>query len=267
MKVSIVTPVKDGVRYLPDCLTSVARQSYPEIEHVVVDGESHDGTIEMLSNWNSVNFSWFTRFDNSMYEALNFGVKASSGDILGFLNSDDYYHDEHVIRDIVKAFSAGYDGVFGEIVRREQRNNHQTERQVCLGAVRYDTLLLSRHSTFLPQPAFFIRRSLFDRLGGFSLEFRYASDFDFNLSALKLGTIKHVPRAVTVFRRHDGSITASGRIHEERVHVLRKHGYFVWPLVFRGSAFFLLWGIYKFRNFFCLRDFIRRLQYLKKAGD
>lgn len=248
MKVTVITPVKNGDSYLLDCLRSVTNQEYENLEHIVIDGNSTDDTLKILETWHSDRMKWVSRADRSMYDAINYGVTLSSGEIIGFLNSDDFYIDHRVISDVVKAFSSGADGIFGEIVRCEKCPDGFRYARVRLNNICYQELLLSTHSTFLPQPAFFIKRSLFDALGGFSDQYKYASDYDFNLRALKLGKIKHLSRAITVFRRHPFSITASGLIAPERIRVLESHRYSEYRLLTRIAVYGWLWTSYKLRN-------------------
>lgn len=247
IRFSIVTPVKNGGKYLEGCLRSVRQQRSVDAEHIVIDGNSTDDTCEILTRHEETLAHWESRADNSMYEALNRGMAVAQGSIIACLNSDDFYHDGGVLADVAAAFDEGVAGVYGDIVKLDVESGRA--RRVRLTQVSHVDLLLSRHCTFVPQPCLFIGRELAQYLGGFSPEYRYASDYDYVLRATATASLRHIPRPITVFRRHSESITYSGKLHSERGRILTQHGYNTYSPVLRSLTYLQAWARYWIRNY------------------
>jgi glycosyltransferase len=105
MKVTIITPTFNSAKTLSHNLNSVARQSYKNIEHIIVDGNSSDSTISVVHKNSNKKIRLISEPDNGIYDAMNKGVSLASGDIIAFLNSDDFYIDSKVISDVSEKFS------------------------------------------------------------------------------------------------------------------------------------------------------------------
>jgi len=117
LKFSIVTVVFNDESYISDCLDSVSNQKYPNFEHIIIDGASTDGTVDVIRTHENGNTKVISEPDNGIYDAMNKGIKLSGGDIVGFLNSDDMLHDNNVLETIVKAFYGNdIDSCFGDLV-------------------------------------------------------------------------------------------------------------------------------------------------------
>lgn len=107
MKISVITVCYNSVATLQDTLESVLRQTCPDVEYIVVDGASKDGTRELIEKYApkfSGRMKWISEPDQGIYDAMNKGIRMATGDVIGFLNSDDYYYDSNVVQDIVAAF-------------------------------------------------------------------------------------------------------------------------------------------------------------------
>lgn len=203
---SVVTPVLNGVRTIAATLDSVRAQSHPRVEHVVVDGGSTDGTLDLLRARPDV--VWLSAPDGGMYEALNRGFERASGDVLASLNADDRYATPDALARAVAALEAHpeADLVYGDY-RYVDDGGRPLELVV---APAFDRARL-RRTNFVPPHATFLRRALFhDR--GFRLDpgLRYAGDWEWFLRMSEAGvSFRHVPVVFAEFRRHRGSLTAT----------------------------------------------------------
>lgn len=195
MRVTVVTAVLNARQDLIRTRQSVLKQRDVDVQHVVIDGGSTDGTAELLSDWSTDKaFSFKSEPDSGVYAAFNKGLKLADGDLIGFLNAGDVYHDESVLSDIVAELSdPQVDLVFGNIditrrgsvdavVRRYGANGFSPERLV---------------SGFMPpHPSIYAKRRVYDAVGKFSEGFRIAGDFEWSIRAfLKLGVcFRHIDR-------------------------------------------------------------------------
>ncbi|WP_348653170.1 glycosyltransferase family 2 protein, partial [uncultured Sulfurimonas sp.] len=194
--VSIITSVYNGEKYLEDTIKSVINQSYTNIEYIIIDGGSTDGSINIIKKYQDKITYWVSEKDRNMYDGINKGLKIASGDIVASLNSDDFYADNDVVSDIVKFIdNNNCDGIYGNVIRYYQDSIKQIEKE--LFQIDFKILLFSEHSTFMPQPTLFIKRDIYKKLNYFDLNFNYASDFDFNLRCIKNYNIKYFNRAIT----------------------------------------------------------------------
>lgn len=108
MKISVITVCYNSIATLQDTLESILRQTYPDMESIVVDGASKDGTVELIEKYShqfSGRMKWLSEPDKGIYDAMNKGISMATGDIIGFLNADDYYQDGGVLETIAEAFA------------------------------------------------------------------------------------------------------------------------------------------------------------------
>src|SRR4249919_2446252 len=108
MKVSIITVVYNNEKFIKDAIGSVLSQDYPDIEYIIVDGASTDNTMTEIDKYRSRISKIISEPDKGLYDAMNKGVQLATGDVIGILNSDDLYYDNHVISQVVDAFSTGH---------------------------------------------------------------------------------------------------------------------------------------------------------------
>lgn len=177
MKVSVITCCLNAESTIADNVLSVNRQSYRDIEHLIMDGDSKDGTVSLVRRLSNRNPVIFSEKDSSALEAFNKGIIRSTGDIIGFLNSDDFFIDDCVISKIVQIFDdPEVMGCYANVIYVDQFNIKNIRRFWRLGP--YSDLALK--SGWSPaHPTFYVRRSVFNTLGNFNEQFPIQSDFEF----------------------------------------------------------------------------------------
>ena len=247
LKISIITVCRNSEQYINETIKSVASQTYPHIEYIVIDGNSTDNTISIIKENERYINKWISEPDSCMYDAINKGLKLATGDYFMILNSDDALASKFIIEKVVVEIKKQrldyYYGNFFKLLNGKLK-------KVRLFQVGYKELLLSTHGTFASHPTFFIAASLNKEVGYYDLEYKYASDYDYILKAMaakdKKG--KHINLYISKFRLHSTSITSSGKIDTERRRILVKHGYYNYSLTTRRLYYYSLWIYYKIIN-------------------
>lgn len=209
MKVTIITPCYNSSSTIADTLRSVSQQTYPFIEHIIIDGASTDNTLEIVKQFQHV-AAIVSEKDKGIYDAMNKGIEKSTGDLIGILNSDDFYQDEKVIEDVVALFaSSRSDTVYGDLLYVNPDNTHKVERNWKAGKYRASSFLWG---WMPPHPTFFVRRELYAKFGKFDLALRSAADYELMLRLLYKHQVStsYLPR-VLVRMRSGGNSNASLR--------------------------------------------------------
>jgi glycosyltransferase involved in cell wall biosynthesis len=177
MKVTIITVTLNSEKFLADCINSVISQDYKNIEHIIIDGQSTDGTLAIIERYGDHIAKWVSEKDYSMYDAINKGMAMATGDIIGTLNSDDVLASTDVISEIVRTFvEERVNAVYGDLVYVDQNDVHKV-RRVWKG-------LSYKRSRFkygwMPaHPTFYFRRKLLDICGPYETHYFTAADYEF----------------------------------------------------------------------------------------
>lgn len=182
MKVSIITVSYNSEKYIFDAIQSVNKQTYEDIEHIFIDGNSTDRTLEKIKIHSLRNKTIISENDNGIYNAMNKGLNIASGDIIGILNSDDIYAYENVILDMVNSFKKYNKNIFWADLRYVHRDNSKKIFRV------WNSQNLCKHDLLKgkipPHPTFFLKRQLIDKIGLFDEKISLAADYDFMKRAL-----------------------------------------------------------------------------------
>ncbi len=177
MKVSIITVTLNSEKYLSDCIESVRRQSHKDIEHIVIDGKSQDGTVQIIRNNSDHISKWISETDRGMYDAINKGIQLATGDIIGILNSDDLLASPDVIRNIVICFlTSKTDSVYGDLVYVDPSNTQKITRfwkGVTYKRGRFKYGWMPAH------PTFYMRRRLIEQYGLYENHYYTSADYEF----------------------------------------------------------------------------------------
>ena len=266
MKISLITACYNSEATIRTAIESVFSQKGVDVEYIVVDGGSKDGTVEVVEEFSrkdrkeDFELKWISERDRGMYDAINKGIKMATGDVVGILNADDVLASDDTLAHIAELFS-----------RKERKEDSRVERVDCVYAdirfvregetveavrkaetVRYCSAKrwrpwMFRFAAMVPHPSFYVRRECFERLGGYSLDYRICADFELELRYLYLAKIKaaYLPECVVVMRM-GGASTAGWRsnveINREDLRALRAHGVrSCMPLIYLKYPF-KIWG-------------------------
>ena len=187
MKVSLITVSFNSDKYIRDCIKSVINQKYKNIQYIIIDGKSTDNTMQIIKEYEQYIDILISESDGGIYDAMNKGLKNSSGDLIGFINSDDFYPSDDVIGLVVDKIT-------------------QTNSDICFGDLCYIKPLSKKISRYWksnqfkkgsfkkswapPHPTFFVKKIIFDKYGHFDLRYKLAADFDLMSRFLELHNVK-----------------------------------------------------------------------------
>lgn len=200
MKVSIVTAVFNGADTIEDSMRSTCGQTYTNIEHIVIDGGSTDGTLDIIRKYRHKIAKLVSEPDNGIYGAMNKGIRNATGDIIGILNSDDLYVDENVIGDVVNAISENnVDSCYGDLLYVERKDTNEIVRVWNSGVYDRESF---RKGWMPPHPTFFVKRSIYEKYGFFNTDFRIAADYELMLRFLYRYNVStaYIPRVLVKMR-------------------------------------------------------------------
>lgn len=242
MKVSVITPSFNRARFLRKNLDSVMGQKYPDLEHIVIDGGSSDDTLSILKEYEGrYNIKYVSRTDRGMYYAINDGIGMASGEIVAYLNTDDFYFSWSVTR-AVEEFERNteLDMVYGDSLVQDVRigqeflNIYASHRRYWL-----------KHGGILCQPTVFLRRRVFEKIGQFNVDYKYLADCEFwqrlNRSGLK---IRKIDEFLAIESNHEGTLREK---HQEAVEVERAK---LDPTKQGGLIAFLRRGVFQLLSYF-----------------
>jgi glycosyltransferase involved in cell wall biosynthesis len=225
-KISIVTPTFNAMATLRETIESVLAQDYKNWEHIVMDGGSTDGTVDLLKGF--PHLKWTSEKDHGHWHAMNKGIERASGEIVAILNADDCYR-EGALQKVADAFVTHpeWDGLFGDIVYVDGESREIFRRaEACFD---YDVLRFGNHC-YVIHPTLFVRKSVYEKFGAYRYDkFLNSCDFDF---ILRLGRnrcrIGHIPFAVVNYRFHAHGQSADRRVSsnmwKESLVIRKEHG-------------------------------------------
>lgn len=236
MKISIITVTYNCELVLSDCLNSVASQKYKNIEHIIIDNASTDGTISLLNAKRDQLALLVSEKDEGIYHAMNKGIKLATGDIIGFLNSDDFYINNEVISRVASEFKKeiSLEACYSDLV---YVNKNYTSK-----IVRYFKSCEFKKGLFSkgwcpPHPTFFVRKSVYEKYGNFNLDYCLAADVELMMRFFEVHKIKsHYIPEVWVKMRMGGTTNKSLKNiliqNLEILNSLKKNGLRANPVIF-----------------------------------
>lgn len=232
--ITVVTVVLNGVKYLEQAIKSVISQNYDNIEYIIIDGGSTDGTLEIIRKYEDRIDLWISEPDRGIYDAMNKGIEMASGEFIAFLNADDWYEQNIVndVKDKVNSFSSAGKGFVVYF------NYYWWDEELSTGfkSPRQSDLRYWKGMSILHQ-CMFVHKSIYKKLGAYDLEYRFASDYDYFLRMIEVGvTFKKINRYGVNFRKGGTSTMYMNRSITEVSRIIRKY-YGVWS---REYALFLL---------------------------
>ncbi len=179
MKVTIITVTYNSERFLEQTIRSVIDQSYKNIEYVIVDGGSTDGTKTIIEKYRSHIHQFISEKDNGIYDALNKGISLATGDIIGILHSDDFYTSSQVIAHVAeKLISEGTDALYADLNYVQQNNTQKIVRKWHSGKYKPGSFV---YGWMPPHPTFFVKNEVYKKFGAFDLSFKTSADYELML--------------------------------------------------------------------------------------
>ena len=186
MKVSIITATYNSENTILDTVKSLESQTHTDIEYIIVDGNSTDSTIELIKKHSTRVNTFIIEKDKGIYDALNKGLNAATGDIVGFLHSDDLFSSPDSIRNLVAAFDDSSDAIYADL---EYVDKLDTNKVIRLWKSGIYSLSKITSGWMPPHPTFYMKTELYKKLGGFDLNYNIAADYDSLLRYLWINKI------------------------------------------------------------------------------
>lgn len=227
LKISVVTACFNSQATIGEAIATLKRQSWGNVEHVVIDGASKDDTVEVARRTLGPVDVLVSEPDKGIYDALNKGIVNSTGDIVGFLHSDDLYAHDEVLSRVAACFEDPEIGaVYGDLQYVKAANTAHVIRHWKSGSFSTGKL---KYGWMPPHPTFFMRRELYEELGGFDLAYRIAGDYDALLRYLASDKVKvhYLPEVLVKMRlggASNGSLKQIIRKSREDISAMMKHG-------------------------------------------
>jgi len=249
MKITVITATYNSAATVRDTIESVLAQDYPEVEYIVVDGNSRDATAEIVRSYGSRISRFISEPDKGIYDALNKGIAHATGEVVALLHSDDVYDNTAVLSQVAEIFRQTQTTLLCTDVAVVREDNLQS-------VVRYYSCTRWRPWMFRighqpPHPGFFVKRSAYEKHGNFHLPFRISADFDLMLRFIVKHKLPLQYRALLTVRMRDGGTSNAGlkarmRANREDHEALRRNGFF------------------SFLPFIYLKYFIKFFQFFRK---
>lgn len=253
MKVSIVTACYNSAATISDTLRTIQMQTHQDIEHIVIDGGSTDGTLEILEKNRHRIAYLVSEPDKGLYDAMNKGILKATGDVIGLLNSDDLFADEHALQHVVEALSnPDIDACYGDLVYVNQSDINQVARYWKSGP--YQDSLIGRG--WIPaHPTFYVRKEIHDKHGMlFNTDYKLAADYEVLLRLLYAHKINvaYIPQVMVRMRLGGTTNKSLQNIINQNKEIFKVLKQYDYPV--------------SFPRFACNKMMSRAQQYLKRSA-
>ena len=245
MKVSIITVSFNSAKTIADTIDSVLSQDFPEIEYIIVDGCSTDGTVDIIrQNENRIS-QWVSEKDQGMYDAMNKGIAMATGDVIGILNSDDVYMNTHVVSDLMHLMQfQNTEVVFADLILVDSSNQNRIIRYYDSGRFHPSKFKFG----WMPaHPTVFVKRELYQRVGKFSTTYQIAADYEMliRMLAIEKASYAYYPKPVVRMRSGGASTSGISRnwiLNQEIIRACKENGIYtnLFMLLLKVPA--KLWG-------------------------
>lgn len=182
MKISIITVCYNSATTIETTIQSVASQTYKNIEYIVVDGSSKDGTLNIIKKHKNKITKWISEPDKGLYDAMNKGIQMATGEVIGLINSDDLFCDNFAVEKVMNIFNYDHklDSVYADLYYVSQTDTNKIVRRWVTGNQK-----LFKNGWHPAHPTFYIKKGIYDKCGYFNLDFKLAADFEIMLRFLE----------------------------------------------------------------------------------
>lgn len=211
MKISLITVTWNSDKTLRNTVESVLRQNYNDIEYIIIDGASNDYTLDIIKEYEpkfNSRMKWISEKDKGIYDAMNKGIRMATGDIIGILNSDDFFTSDDIISTVNETFEKyNPDAIYGDVHFVNDDNLNKIVRYYSSRIFRRGLMRLG----FMPaHPSFYIKRKCFNKFGLYNTSYKIAADFEFLLRTIFIGRIKTQYIAKDFVTMRTGGASTSG---------------------------------------------------------
>jgi glycosyltransferase len=227
MKISVITAVYNREATIADAIRSVQRQTHQDVNHVIQDGGSTDGTLDVVRSFDDPRTDLLSAPDTGIYDAINRGMERAGGDVIGLMHSDDIFASDTILERVANVFEdPDIDCVYGDLQYVAADDTSRVIRQWTSGPYQRGPL---KKGWMPPHPTFYLRRSVLERFGGYDTSFQIAADYDAMLRWLWTGGIRaaYIPEVMVKMRVGGESNRSLGRILQktrEDMRALKKNG-------------------------------------------
>jgi glycosyltransferase involved in cell wall biosynthesis len=225
MKFSIITVVYNGADTIRGTIESVLSQNYKNIEYIIIDGSSTDGTQKIVKSYGEKISKFVSEKDNGLYDAMNKGIALATGDVLGILNSDDLYYDNNIVTTVVEVLKEkDVDAVYGDMIYFKKAQPEIIVRHYKSSKFKikdFERGIMPGHASF------FARKKCYDKYGGFDESFKITADFDLLLRFLYVHKISAVYIPKILIKMSMGGVSTSGlnnlKMNNELLRICKKN--------------------------------------------
>lgn len=224
MKISIITVSYNSASTIEDTIKSVLAQNYSGLEYIIIDGGSKDGTMDIVNKYTNNIAKVISEKDSGIYDAMNKGIGLATGDVVGILNSDDFYKSNTVLKDVEHCFvQMNVDACYGDIEYIDRDDSTKVVRVWKAGEYKKDKL---NSGWIPPHPSFFVKREMYTKYGLFNLNFRIAADYELMLRFLLKGiTLGYIAKVLVSMR--EGGFSGQSYVQRKKGWVELKKAWIV----------------------------------------
>jgi glycosyltransferase involved in cell wall biosynthesis len=203
MKISIITVCYNSEKYIRSAIESVLNQTYGDIEYIVVDGKSTDSTVGIIQSYEPLfngRMKWISEKDNGIYDAMNKGIAMAAGEVVGILNSDDFYASSNVVENVAQCVQqVNANAVYGDLLYVHAENSDRVLRYWKAGRYKKNAFLWG---WMPPHPTVFVKKEVYKKYGAFNTKFTSAADYEFLLRVIHKEQIKlaYLPEIIVKMR-------------------------------------------------------------------
>jgi len=246
MKISIITATYNSANTIAECIASVHKQTHQTIEHIIVDGASKDSTLAIINSMPSRVAKIVSEPDKGIYDAMNKGIKLATGDVIGILNSDDFFSSDDVIEKIVSAFKNNdVDGVYGDICFVKPSDLNRVVRYY---SAKWFKPSLFRFGFMPPHPSFYVRKECYQKLGLYKIDYKIAADYELLIRYLKVHQLKtrYLNFCVVTMRTGGDStrnLKSNWILNKEIVRGCRENGIYTNMMILSAKYVFKITGV------------------------
>ena len=230
MKISLITATYNSAETVRDTLQSVLNQTFKDIDYIIIDGNSKDNTMDIVKEFEPKfegRLRWVSEKDKGIYDAMNKGVRMAQGDIVGILNSDDFFASNNVLEKVNAAFTEtpAIDGVYADVRYVDWNDTGKTVRMFSGKDFTREKLCWGKMP---PHPSFYVKRECYDKFGLYSLDYPICADYDMFVKMIWIGNINTLYINDVFVNMRSGGTSSNGikvhrKIMRERMRCVREH--------------------------------------------